>query len=91
MIAFEAKIDLDAVFSFPLTVYPLSIAQCDGSMNTTHKASLTKRLESFQGEEVTDATLPVIEESMFDGGLFLHSKLHAVGRSVSYGDLAQKL
>ena len=50
-------------------------------MNTTHKASLTNKLESFQEEEVTDATLPVIEESMVDGGLFLHSQLHAVGRS----------
>ena len=91
LVGCQSNVDMTSLFSYPLTVYPLSISQCDGSMTKTSKATLTKKLEGFQEIVITDATLPEIQETIIDGGLFIHSQLYGIGRTASYGVLANKL
>ena len=38
-------LDLETIFSFPLTTFPLSMAHIDGSINKTEKSKLLRKLE----------------------------------------------
>ena len=52
IISTMAKIYLEKVLEFPLTVFPLSLAHADGSMNTTDKAKLMQKLENMVSDEI---------------------------------------
>ncbi|XP_064653262.1 uncharacterized protein LOC135503582 [Lineus longissimus] len=88
VISQETNFDLEHVVSYPITDFPLAIAQPDGSLLKTTKSKLLDKLESMQDGMTT---LPHIDATLIDGGLLLHSYLSAVGNISSYGNLARGL
>ena len=80
VISQKTNFDLEHVVSYPITDFPLSIAQPDGSLLNTTKSKLLDKLESMQDGMTT---LPHIDATLIDGGLLLHSYLSAVGNNIS--------
>lgn len=85
LISTVEKIDLEKVLQFPLTPVPLSLAHPDGSRNTTDKAKLMHKLESF----VKDPAMPTdIEASIVDATFFLHVQRQL---PLTFGEIAKIL
>ncbi|KAL2091652.1 hypothetical protein ACEWY4_013915 [Coilia grayii] len=64
------NLDLNRVFSFPLTPVPLSLAHIDGSLNKTDKSKLLHKLENEM-----DSTYPgsPVDVTLVDGMFLLHT------------------
>ena len=75
VVAEKTSFDLCHVLSFPITEYPLSLAHCDGTYAKSDKATLLKKLESIQGEVISEESLPASYVYVYDGGLVLHTVL----------------
>ena len=59
------KLDLEVVFSFPLTPVPLSLAGVDGSINKTDKSKLMHKLEDKIESTSPDAVDACAVDAMF--------------------------
>ena len=68
-LASKSQIDLEAVFSYPLTPTPQSLSHLDGSIRKTEKAVLMKELE----EKVTSQPPEKVSNVMIDGMFLLHT------------------
>ena len=62
-------IDLVKVLNYPLTPVPLSLAHSDGSINTTVKAKLMHKLESYINNTVEETG---VEVYIVDATFLLH-------------------
>ena len=82
--------NLRHVMTFPITEYPLCITHSDGSGLKTEKSKLLNKLEELQ-DGFTETPLPLINVTLIDGGLLIHSFLSAIGKITSYGNLARTL
>ena len=89
IVAEKGALDLHHVLSYPITIYPLSLAHCDGSYVKTNKAVLLKTLESLQTQTVLHPLRSYIQ--IYDGGLLLHSVLSKIHTGTSYGSVARKI
>ena len=67
-LAFQRKIDMAKVLSFPLTPTPLSLSHADGTMLKTQKGKLMEELESRIFSEKPNHGDVIIIDAMF----FLH-------------------
>ena len=72
--------------TFPIMEYPLSIACSNGSRLKTDKSKLLNMLEELQ-DGFSETSVPVIDITLIDGELLLHSFLSAIGKITSYGNL----
>ena len=88
IISKKMNFNLRYTLSFPITEFPLSISQSDGSGIKTDKSKLLRKLEDLQSG-FTNITLPPIDVTLIDGGLLMHSLLSVIGKITSYGDLAR--
>jgi hypothetical protein len=86
----KTNFNLRRVMTFPITEYPLSIAHSDGSGLKTDKSKLLNKLEELQ-DGFSEASPHVIDVTLIDGGLLLHSFLCAIGKITSYRSLARML
>lgn len=78
------KVDMEKVFSYPLTPVPLSLGHVDGSINKTDKAKLMHKLENtIQSVDPTNVTNVIV-----DGMFLLHTQKNIPG---TYGELAHKI
>ena len=59
------KLDLEVVFSFPLTPVPLSLAEVNGSINKTDKSKLMHKLEDKIESTSPDAVDACAVDAMF--------------------------
>ena len=86
-------IDMTEVVKYPLTEYPLSIAQPDGSLVHTDKSRLAAVLRDKFGDSpnLHEETLPPIAATLIDGGLLLHSCMAVRGKLKSIGDFSRRI
>ena len=89
-ISLNHGVDLEAILSYPITNFPLSIAHSDGSALTTDKALLLPLLEDYQ-KCLTPGKLPTISATIIDGGNLLHSVLSKMTKCATYGEIARTL
>ena len=82
--------NLRHVMTFPITEYPLCITYSDGSGLKTEKSKLLNKLEELP-DGLTEIPLPLIDVTLIDGGLLIHSFLSAIGKITSYGNIARTL
>ena len=78
-VAENTNFDLNHVLTYPITMYPLTLA---------HSAFLNK-LEEFQTEVERDFPERCIK--VYDGGLLIHSTLSMVNVGVTYGSIARTI
>jgi len=90
VIANRTNFDLKNVMEYPITKYPLSISHSDGTGLKTDKSKLLNKLEKLQ-DGFNDTPLPSVDVTLIDGGLLIHSFLSAIGKIVSFGNLAREL
>ena len=76
--------------TFPITEYPLCITHLDGSGLKTEKSKLLNKLEELQ-DGFTETPIPLIDVTLIDDGLLIHSLLYAIEKIRSYGNLARTL
>ena len=72
IISKKMNFNLRHTLSFPITEFPLSISQSDGSGIKTDKSKLLRKLENLQSD-FTNTTLPPIDVTLIDYGLLMHS------------------
>ena len=68
-LASKSQIDLEAVFSYPLTPTPQSLSHLDGTIRKTEKSVLLRELE----EKVKSQPPDVISTVIIDGMFLLHT------------------
>ena len=78
------KIDLEAVFKYPLTPVPLSLSHLDGSFNKTDKSKLLQKLEKQIDSDIPSDIDVVIVDAMF----FLHT---LVNPPSTFGKLSEEI
>ena len=83
LVASKKSLDLEYVFTFPLTPVPLSMFHGDGTMAKTDKSSLFRALENRIDPSSPDSVDAVI----VDGNFLLH--LLPSGKATTYGVLAR--
>lgn len=76
------NLDLNKVFSFPLTPVPLSLAHVDGSPNKTDKAKLLHKLENEVHSTIPGSPVDV---TIVDGMFLLHTLQNL---PVTFGEVA---
>ena len=86
----KTKIDLHEVLCFPITEVPLSLVHTDGTPTKTEKTNLTKLLEIKQSQPQDQTTTPVVDATLFDGGLVLHEVLPSHNTS-TYGKIVSDI
>ncbi len=64
-LAVTAQVDLLTVFSYPLTPVPFSLGNIDGSMSSTAKAALLKKLESKIDSSPPETVDVMVIDAMF--------------------------
>ena len=86
MLASQQEIDMESVFTYPLTPIPLSLISTDGSMDKTDKSVLSQHLEELQ----PDSDQPTqLDTSVIDGNFLFHT---LVGHNITtYGVLARTI
>ena len=84
--AASADVDLEYVFSFPLTPLPLSMCKGDGTMVHTEKSKLFKVLEGTVGDHGSPT---FIGTHIIDGNLQLHCM--SPEQPVTYGELSRNI
>ena len=85
-IAARSNIDLEYVFSFPLTPVPLSMCQVDGTMAHTDKSKLSNILE----ETVSDHGSPTfVGTHIIDGNFQFHCM--SPDQPATYGELSRNI
>lgn len=84
--AVTSNIDLQYVFSFPLTPVPLSLCQGDGTMAHTDKSNLFKVLEGT----VSDHGSPTFVGAHIIDGIF-HLHCMSPDQPVTYGELSRNI
>ena len=79
----EHQIDLEKVFTYPMTPVPLSLTHLDGSMNKTDKAKLLHKIEHLIGNDNPPAALDVTVVDV----MFLSHTLNNLPNT--YGEIAE--
>ena len=87
----KTPFDLRKIISYPITMYPLALAHCDGMHMKTEKSTLLKKLESFQTKKITEADLPMSCVQIYDGGLLVHSIISQIATGASYASIARTM
>ena len=85
ILASKRKLDLQHVFSYPLTPVPLSMCYGDGTMAKTQKSTLLKILEN----RVPRSSHQTIDAVIIDGNFLLHAL--PANQPPTYGGLATAL
>jgi hypothetical protein len=83
VVASQRQLDLEAIFSYPLTPVPLCLFAGDGTMIKTEKSTLLKELE----KRVEPSPPPSSAAYIIDGNFLLH--LMPSNKAAKYGKLAR--
>lgn len=87
----KTAFNLRNVLRYPITLVPLSLAQCDGTPVKTNKATLLHKIESFQTETISHNELPHIDTGIINGGLLLYAVLSQTNAGASYSSIARTI
>ena len=83
IIGMEKNIDLEYIFTYPLTPVPLSLFSPDGTMTRTDKSSLLRELE----KRIVPSQPDTIDAAIIDGPYMLH--LIAGKKTGTYSQLSR--
>ncbi|KAJ8046447.1 hypothetical protein HOLleu_05119 [Holothuria leucospilota] len=87
----NTSFDLRKILSYPITEYPLSLANCDGTRVKTNKSTLLKKLESFHSKTVIESELPKRFVAVYKSGLVLYSILSQTKSGTSFASISRKI